>query len=129
MKEQNRALAKLRKKVDEISAEKKAEDKLLELQAHMERESTACRELKEELSRVHRDLKLTLEEKNMAKVELEPERVTSQKEMDELRRDLEQALAERDEVEKQADDDMEKLQNDLQLFKVMKYKEGYCEGA
>jgi len=65
----------------------------------------------------------------MAKVELEPERVTSQKEMDEFRRDLEQALAERDEAEKQADDDMEKLQNDLQLFKVMKYKEGYRDSA
>ena len=35
----------------------------------------------------------------------------------------------RDEAKKQASDNMERLQNDVQLFKVMKYKEGHCDGA
>ena len=70
LKEHNRALADLRKRVDEIST-KKTEDKLLELQADMKRESTTYRKLKEELLRVHGDLKLAFEEKNVAKVELE----------------------------------------------------------
>ena len=54
------------------------EDKLLELQAAME---LACRELKEELSRVQGDLKLALEEKNTDKSELEQERITPQEVM------------------------------------------------
>jgi len=95
----------------------------------MECESTACHELKEELSRVQGDLKPALEEKNVAMAELEQKRATSQEGMDGLWRDLEQALAERDEVENQADDDIERLQNDVQLFKDMKYKEGYHDGA
>jgi len=50
LKERNRALVDLRKKVNEMSTEKKAKDKLLKLQAVMECEPTVCRELKEELS-------------------------------------------------------------------------------
>jgi len=96
LKEQDRSLANLRKSIDEISAEK-AEDKLLELQAAMEQ---ACREVKEELSRVQGDLKLALKEKNTAKAQLERERIRSQEVMDWLRGGLEQALAERDEAEK-----------------------------
>ena len=38
-------------------------------------------------------------------------------------------LIERDEVEKRADDDMERLQDEVQLFKVMNYKKGYRDGA
>ena len=49
LKEWNRALADLRKRVDDISAKKKAEDKLLELYADMERESIAHHKLKKEL--------------------------------------------------------------------------------
>jgi len=41
LKEQNRALANLRKRVEEISAKKKAKDKLLELHADMECELIA----------------------------------------------------------------------------------------
>ena len=67
MKEQNMALIDLRKNVNITSAEKKAEDTLLELLVVMERESTACRELKE-LSLVQNDLKLDLEEKNVVRL-------------------------------------------------------------
>ena len=55
----------------------------------------------------------------MVKAKLERERITSQEGMDELQHDLEQALAERDEATKQADEDMERMQNDVQLFQVM----------
>ena len=66
----------------------------------MECESTACPELKEELSQVQRNLKLPLKEKNVAKAELEQERITSPEGMDELQHDLEWAFTERDEAEK-----------------------------
>ena len=88
----------------------------------MECEPTVCHELKEELSRVHKDLKLALEEKNMNKAEQEQERITSQEVMDELQHDLKQAFAERDESAKQVDEDIESMRNDVQLFKVIKYK-------
>ena len=58
----------------------------------------------------------------MAKAELEQERITSQEVMDELQHDLKQAFAERDESAKQVDEDIESMQNDVQLFKVIKYK-------
>ena len=61
LKEQNRALADLRKMIKEIFVEKKkAEDKLLELHADMECESTAYSELKEELSRLQKISNLPL---------------------------------------------------------------------
>ena len=91
----------------------------------MEHESATCHELKEEKG----DLKLALEEKNMSKAELEKERISSQEEMDELWSNLKLALTEKDETKKRADDDMERLQDAVQLFKVMKYKEGYHDGA
>ena len=47
LKEQNRPIADLRKRVNDISAKKKGEDKLLELHVDMERESTTYRKLKE----------------------------------------------------------------------------------
>ena len=73
LKEHDRSLADMRKRISKISAErKKAEDKLLELQAPME---LTCRELTEELSRVQGDLKLVLEEKSGTKAELEQERI------------------------------------------------------
>ena len=94
--EHNRAFSNMRKKVTEISVEKKrADDKLLKLQADMEHESTTCRELKEELLRVQGDFTLDLEDKDVAlrlvverKAELEHERVTFQEEKDELQRDF-----------------------------------------
>ena len=85
--------------------------------------------LKEELLWVQRDLKLALEEKNVSNAELEEEKVTSQEGIDEFWCDLGRALAERDKAEKQGGDNMERLQNDVQLFKVMKYKEGHYDGS
>ena len=33
------------------------------------------------------------------------------------------------EAERQADEDMERMQKDVRLFNVMKYKKGFCDGA
>ena len=93
----------------------------------MEGESTVCHELKEELSRVQGDLKIAFEEKKCPRLS-QSRRGLSPEGMDELRRNLEQVLYERDEAERRADD-MKRLQNDVRLFKVMRCKEGYRDDA
>ena len=47
-----------------------------------------------------------------------------QSEKDDLLHELEQALTEKEETEKQADEDGARLQKEVIVFKVMKYRDG-----
>ena len=43
--------------------------------------------------------------------------------------ELKQALADKAEAEKQVDEDMARLQKEIKVFKFMKYRDGYSDGA
>ena len=84
----------------------------------MERGLTISQGLKE-LLWVQEKLKLALEEKDIAKVELEQQK--------ELQCELRQALTE--EAKRRADEKMERLEEEVQLYKIMMYQQGYHDGT
>ena len=63
------------------------------------------------------------------KTELDYERSVFQSEKDGLLCELEQALADKAEVEKQVDEDVVRLQKEVNVFKFIKYRDGYNDGA
>jgi len=64
-----------------------------------------------------------------AQAELDHESVIFQGEKDSLLLELEQALADKAEAEKQANEDVVRLQTEVKAFKLMKYRDGYTDGA
>jgi len=95
-----------------------AEKKLSAL--HADKEFAVSRGLKDELLWVQAELKLALEEKNVIKAEMEQQQ--------DFRSKLEQAHA-KGEAEKRADVEVQGLQEDVQLYKEIKYHEGYRDDA
>ena len=59
-----------------------------------------------------------------AQAELDHESVIFQGEKDSLLLELEQALADKAEAEKQANEDVVRLQTEVKAFKLMKYRDG-----
>jgi len=62
------------------------------------------------------------------KTELNRERSIFESERDDLRCELEHALADKAEAEKQADEDIARLQKEVKVFKLMKYRDRYNNG-
>jgi len=78
--------------------------------------------LKEELLWVQEKFKLTVEEKDVAKAELEQQK-------EELQCELKQALAEKEDNKRRANEEMERLPEEVQLYKIMKYQQKYHDST
>ena len=63
------------------------------------------------------------------KVELNRERIIFQGVKNGLLREVEWALVDKTEVENQTDEDVERLQREVNVFKLMKYRDGFNEGV
>ena len=104
-----------------VTEKKKAEDKLSALHGDMEHELAVGRELKGELSRVQKKFKITLEEDTIKSEMKQQEK--------EFQSKLKKVHAEMEEAEGRADEEVEKLQEEVQLYKVIKYQQGYHDDA
>ena len=120
-------LDRLRK---EFQAKKSVlQQELSQAREELDNKSLELRKRDSELQAASQGLEAANRQAEDAKVELDCARSVFQSKMDGLWRELDQALAEKEETEKQTDKNVARLQKEVKVFKLIKYRDEYNDGV
>ena len=115
--------------LDQLWPEFKATESLLRQELSQARGKLEDSELEKKDSELHVASKRLEGLNKGAMAELDCERIVFRSKKNGLLRELKQALTDKAETKKQADEDVARLQKEVKVFKLKKYRGGYNNGA